>query len=105
MAELKAIRNHVIFQFEDDETKHLGVSQFKESTDWGFEYALTTEGMEYGRWVRVVAVGDDADPEIKPGMRVCVDKLKWTTDFEFEGNKYWRTDSDQIVMIDESVAG
>lgn len=102
MAQLKAIRNHVIFQFEEEKTKHMGISQFKESTDWGFEFATTRDGMETGRWVRVVAVGAEADPDIQPGMRVCVDKLKWTTEFKFEGEYYWRTDSDQILMVEES---
>lgn len=100
MAELRAIRNHIIFQFEDEKTQHMGISQFKESTDWGFEYALTTEGMENARWVRVIAVGPDADPDVQPGMRVLLDKLKWTTEFEFEGAKYWRSDTDQVLLLD-----
>jgi hypothetical protein len=100
MAQLNAILNHIIFQFEEDETKHMGISQFKEATDWGFEFAATSEGMESARYVRVIAVGPDADPDIQPGMRVCVDKLMWTTDFEFEGESYWRTDSDQVLFVD-----
>jgi hypothetical protein len=103
MATLKPIRNHILFQFEEKQTKHMGIAQFKEETDWGFEYANTTEGMETGRWVTVTHVGHEVPDYIKPGMRVCVDKLKWTNDFEFEGEKYWRTDSDCILLIDETV--
>lgn len=104
MAHLKAIDNHVIFQFEEEKTKHLGVNQFQEKTNWGFEFAITRDGMEIGRWVRVIAVGPNCDPEIQPGMRVCVDKLKWTTEVQFEGEKYWRTDSEQILLTEEPEA-
>lgn len=101
---LKPILNHVIFQFEDEKTKHLGVNQFQEKTDWGFEFAITRDGMEMGRWARVIATGPDCDENIQPGMRVCVDKLKWTIEFKHDGNVYWRTDSDQILMIDQDEA-
>jgi len=103
MAQLKAIRNHIIFQFEEDKTKHMGIDQFKEETDWGFEFATTTDGMESARYVRVVATGPDCDPDIQPGMRICVDKLKWTNEFEVDGEKYWRTDSDQVLFVEETV--
>lgn len=105
MTPIKAIRNHVIFQFEEEKTKHMGISQFKESTDWGFEFATTLDGMENARWVRVIAVGPEADLDVQPGMRVCVDKLMWSNEFEVDGEKYWRTDSDQILMVEESVKG
>lgn len=100
----KAILNHIIFQFEEGEIKHMGISQFKEKTAWGFEFANTLDGMETPRFVRIVAVGPNADATLQPGMRVCVDKLKWTTDFDFEGEKYWRTDSDQILFVDEDIS-
>ena len=102
MNKIRAIRNHVIFQFEDEQAKHQGVNQFKESTGWGFEYTKTTEGMESGRWVNVIAVGPDVPNEITPGMRVCVEKLMWTQSVEINGESYWRTDSDQILLVDDT---
>ena len=101
MATLKAIRNHVIFQFEDEHQKHMGIAQFKEKTDWGFEFAETNASMEVGRWVRITHVGHEVPDDIQPGMRVCVDKLCWTNAFEVDGENYWRTDSDSILLIDE----
>ncbi len=103
MATLRPIHNHIIFQFEEEKTKHMGISQFEEKTDWGFTFSNTTDGMETGRWVKVTHVGHEVPDDVKPGMRVCVDKLKWTNDFDFEGEKYWRTDYDNILLIDESV--
>lgn len=104
MATLKPIHNHIIFQFEQERTKHMGINQFKEKTDWGFEFAETTAGMEEGRWVTVTHVGHEVPEDIKPGMRVCVDKLRWTDGFEFEGETYWRTDYDSILLVDENVS-
>lgn len=102
MATLRPIHNHIIFQFEEEKTKHMGVSQFEEKTDWGFKFANTTDTLETGRWARVTHVGHEVPDEIQPGMRVCVEKLMWTNDFMFEGESYWRTDSDNILLIDES---
>lgn len=103
MATLRPIHNHIIFQFEEGKTKHMGISQFQEETDWGFQYANTDGSLETGRWVRVTHVGHEVPDYIKPGMRVCVEKLQWTNEFELDGELYWRTDSDQIICIDDSV--
>lgn len=102
MATIRPLHNHFIFQFEEDKTKHLGVSQFQEKTDWGFEFAVTRDGMETGRWVNVLYVGPECKI-LKPGMRVCVDKLKWTTEVEFEGEPVWKSDEDNVLLIDENV--
>jgi len=103
MATLRPIRNHIVFQFEEDEATHRGVTHFQEKTEWGFEFSDSDVTLELGRWVNVTHVGPEVTDNIKPGMRVCVDHLKWTHGFEFEGEKYWRTDSDNILLIDESV--
>lgn len=101
---MRPIHNHIIFQFEEGKTKHMGISQFQERTEWGFEYAQTDGSLETGRWVTVTHVGHKVPEEIQPGMRVCVEKLMWSNEFEFEGELYWRTDYDNILMIDESVS-
>lgn len=103
MATLRPIHNHIVFQFEQTKTKHMGITQFQEKTDWGFEFANTNDSLETGRWVRVAFVGHEVPEEIKPGMRVCIEKLMWSNEFEFEGELYWRTDYDQVLLIDETV--
>lgn len=103
MPTLRPIHNHIVFQFEQAKAKHMGITQFKEETDWGFEYANTDDSLETGRWGRVAFVGHEVPEEIKPGMRVCVEKLMWSNEFEFEGELYWRTDYNQILLIDETV--
>ena len=104
MAEtLRAIHDHIIFQFEDKIAKHRGTRHFREETDWGFQFATSDDTLETGRWVRVTHVGHKVPDEIKPGMRICVEKQKWTQSFQFEDEDYWRTDYENILLIDESV--
>ena len=103
MAILRPIHNHVFFQFEQEKTRYKGIGQFQEKTDWGFEFADTDTGLETGRWVKVTHVGNEVPDDIKPGMRVCVEKLKWTNEFKFGDESYWRTDSECILSVDESV--
>lgn len=102
MAELKAIRNHIIFKFVDGFSNR-DVRQFADKTDWGFEIVRHNESMESPRLVDVVAVGHEVPNDIRPGLRVLVEPLKWTDSFKFGDEEYWRTDSDHILAIDESV--
>ncbi len=95
------IRNHFIFQFESKRTKHMGVNQFQEETDWGFEFVRVDDTTQSARWVTVLAVGPECDPNVQPGMRVLLDKLMWSEAFEVDGEEYWRSDSDQVLLIDE----
>jgi hypothetical protein len=100
MTQIKAIRNHVIFQFLDSFSNR-DVKQFAEKTDWGFEVVRHNDSMERGRWVKVVAVGHEADKEIQPGMHVLLEPLKWTQSFDIDGEEYWRSDSSHVLAIDE----
>ena len=102
MIQIKPIRNHIIFQFEEEKATYNGTNQFKERTDWGFEFVHLTTSMEFARWVTVIAVGPEVPEYITPKMRVCVDKLKWTKGILIDGEMYWRTDSDQILLIEEN---
>lgn len=100
MAELKAIRNHVVFQFLD-KFSNRDVKQFANTTDWGFEVVRHHESMELPRWVKVISVGHEAPADIQPGMHVLIEALKWTSAFDFEGQEYWRSDADCVLAIDE----
>lgn len=98
MVNIKALHNHVIFQFIDKlSTK--GFKHFAEKTDWGFEFEDKSISLEHCRWVKVVSVGEDVPEDIKPGMEVLVDKLKWTNAVKINGEDYWRTDSDHVLMV------
>lgn len=100
MAQLKAIRNHIVFQFNDGFSNR-DVKQFADKTDWGFEVVRHNDSMERPRWVTVISVGHECPDDIKPGMHVLLEPLKWTSAFDFEGQEYWRSDSDCVLAVDE----
>lgn len=100
---LRALHDSVVFQFIDELATKNGVPQFLDKTDWGFIIGANIDnGLNKPRLVNVIAVGPDVDEEIKPGMRVLVEPLKWTTGVPFEGQLYWRTINEHILAIDES---
>lgn len=101
MPSMRPIRNHILFQFEDDMIKHMGVRQFETKTSWGFAVFSADESTKDARFGRVVAVGHEVPDDIQPGMRILIDALKWTPSFPFEGQDYWRTDSDHVLAVDE----
>lgn len=101
MAIIEPLRNHVVFQFEETKVQHMGVSQFKEKTDWGLEFVRVEESAQSPRWGIVTHVGPEVPDVIKPGMRVLIEKLKWTNEMKVGDQYYWRTDSDQILAYDE----
>ena len=105
MAHIKAIRNHVIFQFEDEIVRKSdhgkSRSQFAEKTDWGFEISSYDEGTKTPRWGIVVSVGNEVVPDVQVGSRILIEPLQWTEAIELEGDKYWRTDDQKIMAVDE----
>jgi hypothetical protein len=103
---LKAICNHIIFQFEDNiVTKHdhgKTRSQFSEETDWGFEISSYDEGTKTPRWGIVTSIGPAVEEDISIGSRILIEPLQWTEAVELEDGNYWRTDETKIIAIDES---
>lgn len=102
MSELRPILNNILFQFCDELMTANGVKQFREQTSWGFDLRANFDhNLKVPRWVNVISVGPDVSEEIKPGMKVLVEALKWTTGVEFEGQMYWMTNEDQIIAVEE----
>jgi len=105
MASLKAIRNHIVFQFEDSIAKKSScgkkLKQFEEVTDWGFEMSSYDEGTKAPRWGIVISVGHEVIPDIQVGSRILIEPLAWTEGIEVEGTTYWRTDDNKVMAIDE----
>lgn len=108
MATLKAIHEHIIFQFIGVEivrkSNMQNRTQFQETTDWGFQISSFDESLNIPRWAEVLAVGPEVSDEIKPGMVVLIDALKWTPGLEVDGETYWRTDEEHILAIDEEAS-
>lgn len=105
MANINAIGNGIIFQFNDQMALNDGLhkKQFKDVTESGIVYSTASESMENARWATVTSVGPDVVC-VSAGDRVLVTALKWTNAISFEGQDYWKTDEDQLLAIDEEVA-
>lgn len=104
MAELQALRDHIIFQFEREVIRKSdnGYSrqQFQDETDWGFQISDFDEGTKTPQWGIAMSVGPDTN-EVTVGDRVLIEALKWSPGIELDGKTYWRTDESQVLAIDE----
>ncbi len=100
--ELEPIANHVLFQFQDDvDAAHLGV--FKDKTKWGLELpSRIDDTIKTPRWVTIIGLGPDVNKELHVGQKVLVDALKWTRIVDYKGLRFARTDSDQILAVDDN---
>ena len=105
MSSLKAIRNHIIFQFErevvrksDNGTARV---QFKDSTDWGFEHSSYDESSKEPQWGIALSVGNEVS-EVKEGDRILIEALQWTHGIELGDEMVWRTDEQQVIAVDDS---
>ena len=103
MTNLRALKNGIVFQFEES-IKHGKKDTFNEVSEGGIYIGGSFDATaNKARWAVVVAVGDEIiDEAIVPGARVFIDALKWTNGFEFEGETYWKTDEDHILVVDEA---
>jgi len=67
----------------------------------GGSIILTQQNLDHNRtpkWGKVVLVGPAVDTEeIKVGEYILVEPLMWTPGFEYDGIKFWKTDSDKVM--------
>ena len=105
MAELHALRDHIIFQFEREVVRKTDNgyerTQFQDETDWGFQVSNFDEGTQQPQWGIVTSVGPDAT-DIELGDRVLIEALKWSHGIEVDGKTFWRTDETQVMAIDDT---
>lgn len=105
MANIKAIRNHIVFQFEDSIVRKSSFGkerkQFGEKTDWGFEMSDYDDGTKAPRWGIVVSIGHEVTSDVQIGDKILIDALKWTESVQLNGESYWRTDDSCVLAIDE----
>lgn len=104
MAKLKAIKNHIIFQFTDAKVKHMGVNQFQEKTEGGLIYTSSDKSTSSPRWGKVVCAGPEVRCHLPEGTMILIENLKWTTEFSFGGKPYHRTDTDCLLGIDKEAS-
>lgn len=105
MARLRAIRNHIIFRFDEETVAWGGKRMFAEQqTDWGFKFLPNfDESAKKARYGIVDYIGPEVEnPQIQPGVRILIEAQMWSDGFVFEGTEYWRTDEEKVLGIDQS---
>lgn len=99
---LRAIKNHIIFQFVDEVDSK---GQFVETTKWGFVIpGHFDNSAKSPRWAVVKEIGPECE-NVKVGQQVLINALKWTAGFKFNGERFWRTDESQVALKRNTVTG
>lgn len=101
MSKLRAIQDHIIFQFEDESIFVNGKRVFREKHGVLLLPPNKEKSFKSPRWVTVRGVGPLVDLDIKFGSRILIEPLKWTKGVRFEGQEYWKTLPAYVIMIDE----
>jgi hypothetical protein len=91
---LKPLGKNIIFIFLEDTAG----GKFVPTT--GGKILLTTKNDAHNRepkWGKVFLTGPNVDPEVKVGEYILIEPLMWTPGFEYDGVKFWKTDSDKVM--------
>lgn len=66
---------------------------------------ILKQNMDHNRepkWGKVHLVGPEVNKEeIKVGEYILIESLQWTSVFEWEGAKYWKTDAMKVMCTSE----
>lgn len=94
---IEAVRNYVIFKFVEDITGDRFINKTSS------QILVTSDDRNqttYPRWGKVEAIGPDVDG-IELGEYVLVDAGKWTSHFYVNGERYWKTDTNEILCVSD----
>jgi hypothetical protein len=92
---VRAINNHIIFQFVDPvNTK----GEFEEAVSEGglFIKGGFDKSAKLPRWAKVLTVGKDCKL-VTPGVTILLPALRWTEGVKHNDEFIWKTDESQVV--------
>lgn len=102
---LRVFKKDILFQFEEESTylidKKIKQKGFKEVTDWGLVIISPTTNADSARWGIVIKIGPEVTEEIKIGSRIFIEKLMWTNGVEWQGQEYWKTNEDKVLLVED----
>jgi len=100
LANLKAIQNHIIFQFLDETAG--GV--FTPKSTGGIITVSSLKEQTGPRWGKVLKVGPEVHKDIVEGTYILIENGMWTTQFWLQdGSKIWKTDDKKVIATSEGV--
>lgn len=101
MTTIQPTTNSIIFSFYDDSTS----SRFINKTASGIAIAISAKDQaNVDRWGVVTAVGPDVR-NIKVGEAILIESGFWTSGFEVEGVKFWKTDENSVILTADEPYG
>ena len=97
---IKPIKNNFVFKFLDPNQDGRFINRTKSSI------ILTNKNDEeqtsVPRWGEVISIGPDVS-EFKPGEFVLVGAGRWSQFFKIDGEKYWKSDSEQVLAVTDEI--
>lgn len=95
---MKAILNHIIFEFVDGlDSQH----NFTQTTASGIHIVGHHDSSAKDpRWAKVLHVGPDVDAAIKIGSTILIEPLRWTEGVKHGKKTVWKTDDTQVLCVD-----
>jgi co-chaperonin GroES (HSP10) len=101
MTNLSVLKNNIIFQFLDKTEGKEG--SFSERTRSGLIIPKLQTTQKGERWGKVVAVGPDVQGVVK-GDYILIEPLMWTVNGTFEGEKFWKTNDDKVMIVSNELS-
>lgn len=90
---IEAVRNYVVFTFVENIVGERFVN------DSGGAIILLSDDKAqttFPRWGKVTAIGPDVT-DVSVNEFILIEPGKWTSHFFVDGQRFWKTDADQIL--------
>lgn len=94
------IRSNILFCFLNQTNS--GSGTFTDSTKSGVLVSTILDSQAAGRWAKALLVGPEC-VGIKVGQYIFIQPLMWTTGFDFDGIKIWKTDESKILAVSDEI--
>ena len=94
---IRAIHNHILFQFLDKVTLD---GKFEEEKSQGGIVILShfDTSAKTSRWAKIISLGPKCSDFLKKeDCEILIENLKWTKGVPLNGEMLWRTDEDMVL--------
>ena len=94
---IRAIHNHILFQFLD-RVNSIGQFEEEKTTSGLVILGDHSKSANQPRWAKIISLGPDCSDELRvDGCEILIDNLRWTPGIKYKNEPLWRTDEDQLL--------
>jgi co-chaperonin GroES (HSP10) len=98
---IQPLEDGIIFQFYDDSTS----TRFVNKTKSGIAIAIEAKDQaNMDRWGVVTDIGPKVK-QVKVGEAILIESGFWTPGFESNGQKFWKTDEQRVLLTADEPYG